>query len=82
MSDVRIWTLRLHVPISYILRAQSSYIGTPVRLKYLLYRYMEPLGELPVPQVWTLNSGLSRGTKHNSCKSINDNSRLNDSDKQ
>ena len=33
-------SLRLHVPIEYIL----TYIGTPLRLKYLLQGYMEPLG--------------------------------------
>ena len=34
----------LHVDIGYILGPQSNYMATPLGPRYILYRYMEPLG--------------------------------------
>ena len=47
MTKSMMLTLRVHVhgPIQYILWPQSTYIGTPLRLKYVLYGYMEPKGK-------------------------------------
>ena len=35
-------TLRVHVPDNYILGAQSPYIGSTLRPRYSLFRYMDP----------------------------------------
>ena len=35
-------TLRVHVPYYYILRPKSPYIGSTLRPKYSIVRYMDP----------------------------------------
>ena len=41
-TKLRSITLRVHVPKQYTLWPQSTYIGTTLRPKYILFGYMDP----------------------------------------